>query len=318
MHSKYALGRLRWLVERLNPLKRHDFGFLRWMLTNRSTWRAQDTCLLVEEIQRFTLPLFTLASRLSGTRMFVHLHNVRRHDYNGTLFDRIDEALTSWALRRSAVTLVHGERSRDIARTRFRLMSVSIVPHGISTRTLDCTPPSARDRILFFGVNRPNKGLAVLVQALSLLDRPIPLLVAGWTERRHVVDTQHLLAALADAEWQNAYLSEEETAKAFSRATLVVLPYLHFEAQSGVLHLAIEYGVPVVASDVGDMPALIRSYGMGLVVPPNDPSALANAILEASKPEINSELRRAIVTAQTALSWEQSASQLSREIGWLK
>ena len=34
----------------------------------------------------------------------------------------------------------------------------------------------------------------------------------------------------------------------FARAHAVVLPYTDFEAQSGVLHTAIEYGVPVIVS----------------------------------------------------------------------
>jgi glycosyltransferase involved in cell wall biosynthesis len=56
-----------------------------------------------------------------------------------------------------------------------------------------------------------------------------------------------------------------------------VLPYLS-AYQSGVAHLAFTFGRPVVATDVGDLGAVVADGETGLLVPPGDPAVLAAAI----------------------------------------
>jgi glycosyltransferase involved in cell wall biosynthesis len=63
----------------------------------------------------------------------------------------------------------------------------------------------------------------------------------------------------------------------FGSARVVVLPYLT-ASQSGVAHLAMTFGRPVVASDVGDLPEVVIDGTNGLIVPPGDPAALAQAL----------------------------------------
>jgi glycosyltransferase involved in cell wall biosynthesis len=57
---------------------------------------------------------------------------------------------------------------------------------------------------------------------------------------------------------------------------VVVLPYTHFDAQSGVGTLALSFGKPLVVTAVGGLPELAGDARA--VVPPNDPEALAQAI----------------------------------------
>jgi glycosyltransferase involved in cell wall biosynthesis len=57
---------------------------------------------------------------------------------------------------------------------------------------------------------------------------------------------------------------------------VVVLPYLE-ASQSGVGSLAKGYGRPLVASAVGGLPELV-SDGSGVLVPPGDADALADAL----------------------------------------
>ncbi len=64
----------------------------------------------------------------------------------------------------------------------------------------------------------------------------------------------------------------------FAASDLVVLPYLKFESQSGVLLRAYAHKKPVVVSNVGAMGRLVSSDNVGMVVEPRDPQALAEAI----------------------------------------
>jgi glycosyltransferase involved in cell wall biosynthesis len=60
---------------------------------------------------------------------------------------------------------------------------------------------------------------------------------------------------------------------------LLVLPSIRSEATSQVIVQALAVGTPVVATDIGGSPEVIRDGDTGRLVPPNDASALAAAIV---------------------------------------
>jgi len=75
------------------------------------------------------------------------------------------------------------------------------------------------------------------------------------------------------------FIPEEEVDYFFAASDLVVLPYLKFEAQSGVLLRAYAHRKPVVASNVGAIGELVSSDEVGLVVEPGDAEPLSEAII---------------------------------------
>jgi D-inositol-3-phosphate glycosyltransferase len=64
----------------------------------------------------------------------------------------------------------------------------------------------------------------------------------------------------------------------FGQARVVAVPYVR-AMQSGVAHLAYGFGRPVVGSDVGDIPSVVRNGENGILVPPRNPGELAEALL---------------------------------------
>jgi glycosyltransferase involved in cell wall biosynthesis len=70
----------------------------------------------------------------------------------------------------------------------------------------------------------------------------------------------------------------EDVAGYFQDARVVAAPY-RFANASGVAELARTFGRPVVGTTVGDLPAAVESGTTGLLVPPEDPEALAAALV---------------------------------------
>lgn len=143
--------------------------------------------------------------------------------------------------------------------------------------------PGSDSTILFFGNIRPYKGLDVLLQAMPLVLAQCPrarLIIAGqalqpWEPYADIIN----LLRIGDAvHTRIEYIPDEEIPALFSAASIVAMPY-HSIDQSGVLLLAMALGKAIVATCVGGIPEVIRHEKTGLLVPPDDPPALASSLL---------------------------------------
>lgn len=144
--------------------------------------------------------------------------------------------------------------------------------------------PSDGDRdpgrkvILFLGRLRAEKGLdEVLSAALAMKHhRPVDEWYLAGDGDIEAVQQRLLDTGLSTQVRLLGWLDEEEKALALAAADLLVLPS-HAEGQPLAVLEAMAWGVPVVASDVGDIPDLLAS-GAGLVVPRGDVPALVLAV----------------------------------------
>jgi glycosyltransferase involved in cell wall biosynthesis len=168
--------------------------------------------------------------------------------------------------------------------------------------------PPDRPLALLLGALSAYKGVEVLLAALALIPparRPC-VLIAGMPSAGAPADAWQQEAARLGLEpfvrWDLRYVPSGEIAWYFRRADLVVLPY-RAAAQSGVAHLALSFGRPLLVTAVGGLPELIA--GNGLVVPPDDAAALARALEQMSGDE---EARR---------RWGEQSRQLAEvRHGW--
>lgn len=186
---------------------------------------------------------------------------------------------------RADVVFVHGEASRLEFLAEWRPRSVEVIPHG-DERLLAGEPPpaSSEESILFFGEWRRAKGLHVLLDAFDLVAQRRPdatLTIAG-------VPTPDSEPA-AIRRWAEGhpgrvtlldhYLPIPEVREVFARARVLAAPYVA-GSQSGVVHLAMSMGRPVVASDVGELPQAVADGVTGRIVARGDSTALAAALEE--------------------------------------
>jgi glycosyltransferase involved in cell wall biosynthesis len=132
--------------------------------------------------------------------------------------------------------------------------------------------------MLAVGAIVPRKGYDVLVEALAQLkDRPWQLVIVG-DPTRSPDTAKRLVQAIAqhglgDRIELTGPVTQARLAELYSAADLFVLPS-RFEGYGMAYTEAIAHGVPVVGTNVGAIPDTVPS-GAGILVPPDDVSALA-------------------------------------------
>jgi glycosyltransferase involved in cell wall biosynthesis len=104
------------------------------------------------------------------------------------------------------------------------------------------------------------------------------------------------------------FIPEEDVDYFFAASNLVVLPYLKFEAQSGVLLRAYAHKKPVVVSNVGAMGELVSSDNIGLAVEPGAVEPLAKAVINALD-DLDKFQSRYSPDLESKYSWEYIAEQ---------
>jgi glycosyltransferase involved in cell wall biosynthesis len=168
---------------------------------------------------------------------------------------------------------------------------VRVMPHGpydhVVASNTACADVSEESpfNLLYFGVIRPYKGVEDLVEAFSLLDREqasqFRLSVVGETWEgctapdRAIARSPH--ADLIDR--VDRYVSDEELAEYVAQADAVVLPY-HRSSLSGPLFIAMTAGLPTVVTSVGGLVEVVEDYAGAVLVPPQDPVALRDALVK--------------------------------------
>jgi Glycosyltransferase len=195
---------------------------------------------------------------------------------------------------------VLGEAAKETAIRRWGITCpVVVVPHGDESalRGSAPVPPAGETEpvILFFGAWTAYKGIDLLFDAIPAVKEKVPearFVVAGSVQG---VDGPGLLARAEElgVDARPGYVATEDVPALFSAARAVVTPYRR-ATQSGVVHLAYTFERPVVSTAVGDIPSAVKDGVTGLLVPPDDPAALADALAAVlTDPDLAQRLGRA-------------------------
>jgi glycosyltransferase involved in cell wall biosynthesis len=205
--------------------------------------------------------------------------------FNGRKVSALQRSGYDAVLKQADRLIVHTEEGRDALIARgFPAERVQIVPHGLLP-LLDVRPEPRDDRwrVVLFGRLQAYKGMDLLIEALGRLDPAtrarINVLVAGET----MIDVVPLLKRAEELELENSFtlrpgrLSEAGMAALLRSADAFVFPYRAIDA-SGVLHQVAHLGRWIIASDLGAFRAMLEGTRAGVLVPPGDAGALADAI----------------------------------------
>jgi len=259
--------------------------------------------------------LLALAARLRGCAVLVHAHGGNIETWLTTRRARLvmrvamgpaDRVVAVWEAGCRALADVLGPQR------------VSLVDNGVDTdRFRPATPADRVPRVLYVGLLTARKGVLDLVSASRMLadeglEHELLLLGGNPDEGPHAAEP--VRAAAAGRATLLGTRPPDQMPAAYAEGDVFCLPSW-WEAMPLAVLEAMASGLPVVATDVGDVARLVEDGVSGYVVPARSPQQLAGALRKLLD---DPDLRRRMGQAGRRRAEEQfSGASTTRAVGAL-
>lgn len=307
------------IIDTLNPIT--------WCKAGRLAAQMNPDLIIFKYWMPFFAPAFGVAARVakkkSGCRVLFICDNVIPHEHTP-----IDKALTSWLFKAGDFFVVQSKSVEKDLLSVIENPKYKFVPHPVYEIFGDSIEKSeARNRIgiggnenvaLFFGYIRKYKGLHILLDAAKkVLERiRLKLLVVGefYDDEKNYRQQIETLNLGNDVVVVGDYVPNEEVATYFSAADVVVLPYLD-ATQSGIAQIAYNFKKPVITTDVGGLAEVVIDGKTGLVVRPNSPDELAEAIVRFFSEHLAHRFEGEIAERAKLFSWDNMVDAIEELAG---
>lgn len=249
---------------------------------------------------------------------------------------RLAGAMERFLMRRalSVSTVTHAFIEHFIRNRGIPRRQMSFLPNGADVETLRPLPydeayaqamgTGVRKVFTYAGTHAHYQGLEVIVQAAKLLvDRKdiVILMVGQGPVRKHLLE-EAAAAGLENILFRDSPFEEMPRLMSITYASLVVLKNMP-AAKKMRLSKAIPplaCGVPVVYAGLGEAAEILRQERCGVVVEPECPAKLAQAIRDlADQPQQRNEMaRRGRLLAERDFSWRFLVVDWLRQIACIK
>lgn len=221
-----------------------------------------------------------LAARLRGTTLVSTKHN--DDPFRTGAFRFVERGLARLADR--VITISDSLHRFTVERVGVAAAKVETIHYGLDepprawgTNPPDAVPPDARIVLAVSRLTR-QKGIDVAVEALSFLPDDVVLVVLGEGPERAALEE---LARERGVESRVILPGRVPDVAAWLRRASVYVQPARWEGFGLAVLEAMVCGLPVVATNVSSLPELVADGETGLLVPPDDPAALARAVERA-------------------------------------
>jgi glycosyltransferase involved in cell wall biosynthesis len=232
----------------------------------------------------------------TGLALIVTLHTVLEEPNDE------QEAVLSRLIARADRTIVMAATGADILKRHYGVSPdrISIVPHGVPDRPHrdpDELKPQfgwqGRKVLMTFGLITPDKGIRHMIEAMPAIVKEHPEALyeivgathpnlvrkQGEGHRTMLIDLARELGVEDHVRFVDRFVEQEELLDMLQAADIYVTPYLNMaQVTSGTLSYAVAVGKPVIATPYVHAREILAD-GHGLIVPPGDPAALAEAAI---------------------------------------
>jgi len=216
-------------------------------------------------------------------------NNVMPHD---KIF--FSEFLTKLILKRGDCFLIHSKEEEEIFRNILpykKNYTTTVCPNLNVCQSKGYSKESARNELgilendkilLFFGFVRKYKGLQYLLKAMPEVIKKHKNLKL-WIVGEFYDDKEEYMKLIRERKIEEyviiheRFIPDNEVEKYVKASDIVVLPY-ETATTSGVIQVAYQHDRPVIVSDVGGLPEVVKEKKTGLLFPPCDVNELANKI----------------------------------------
>ena len=248
-----------------------------WKASRRAQIVHQHSAL-VPAVTMVRAGLLALAARLRGRRVIMHVHSGQVELWITTRARRL---LARLALAPAHRVVTMSNPSGDALAAAIGRERVTIVDNWVDLEEFRPTDPvHSPPRIFYAGLLTPRKGVGDLLRAsASLSERGVDheLVLAGGTPDEGPEAEREVRTIHAPAARFIGALPHERIAAELAAADVFCLPSW-FEAMPLSILEAMAGGLPVVASDVGDIPRVVEHGVTGSLVPAKRPVELAAAL----------------------------------------
>ncbi len=216
---------------------------------------------------------------------------------------------------------------------------VCVVPNGVDINRFVSPKPEEKERIkeelginaecvvLYLSRMSLRKGPNILLKAfgnlLKELDeerrKNVKLIMAGGGEMLPALKAQAKILGIGESVVFTGRVDDDIVPKLFRIADVFVLPSITAEAFGMVILEAMASGIPVVATEVGGIPEIVKKSKCGILVEPLNDAELSKAVLKLLEDE---ELRRKMgrkgrYAAEKHYSWDvvtENVLKIYREV----
>ncbi len=317
--EKKAVATAERLIDSINPVT--------WVKTAKEISKNDVSTAVFQYWMPYFAPAYaTIAGRLKnrGIRILSVVHNVVPHEQHvgddqlGRFFlEKCEGYLTlSDAVADDLRELGMTAPNRTVAHPVYQHFG-GRMPREAARRHLGLRPDD--EVLLFFGFVRPYKGLQNLLRAMPRIVEArskARLIVAGefFEDEQVYRDAIEELGIADVVEVRADYIPEPEVSTYFSAANLVVQPYVT-ATQSGVVQTAYNFDRPVVVTDVGGLAEVVPDGEAGYVVPPDDPDALAGAVVRYFEEEKEAAFVEGVKRVKERYTWTRLLDVLEEMVG---
>ena len=223
----------------------------------------------------FSFPFF---SYLVRKPKILHLHIVHSEYFKRYHLSRM--ILKNMADIYISIT---GEMKTQLMELGFPENKIIHLPNAVDINSFLPQGEKEENLLLYVGRIFYEKGVHILLKSLQYIKTPVRLIIIGPMEPSDYC--QYLLKLIEkinqETKHEIKYLGPlppgENITKWYQKATMLITPSI-YEAFGVVLLEALSCETPVVATTVGGIPEIVQNHENGLLVPPNSPLKLAEAI----------------------------------------